>query len=535
MSPGLPLSRDARMARETHMARMARGLGRFGANVALCALGAVGVPLAHAKPAAKAPAKPAAEAPAPPSGIADALRATVATDPTAAANGAAALLAAPEGPDTAAAWAVLGAALDKLGKPHAAFAAWSEALARTPAAAGPDYVRILDLADAHGDTRHVGGLMGADFAVPMDGPTRARVALAAARHHFSRAAWGDALGLLPLAMADSATALDAEVLRAVTLAQQARYGEALPLLITAREKARAAGRDPHEVHTLTLNIARTFFALGNQGQAAEFYAQVPRDDAWWPTARFETAWAAFRAADMPKVLGELHTHHSPFFADWYFPEAELLRAQALFLMCKFGEATRTIDGFQARYQPLLDGLTALLPALDASAAFEVGAAWLAGEPTRLPVSLIRGLSTDSRFATALQAVADGRAEQASLGSAPWAAPASAALGRALERRVAEEGGRVRARAAAAEAELREMLQDIELTRIDLLTLESQLYSRAAQGEKIELGDPIGRLRKLRKAGRWVWPFQGEYWQDELGYYRVDTRSECPADLALGSR
>ena len=121
--------------------------------------------------------------------------------------------------------------------------------------------------------------------------------------------------------------------------------------MSARE--RASGRDERFRAVLDLNIARTYFALGNWGRAMEYYGRVPRSDAAWPEAQFERAWAHFRADDMPGTVALLITHDSPFFEDWYFPEGELLRAQALFLMCKFPQTTKEIDEFQASYAPIL--------------------------------------------------------------------------------------------------------------------------------------------------------------------------------------
>ena len=51
--------------------------------------------------------------------------------------------------------------------------------------------------------------------------------------------------------------------------------------------------------------------------------------------------------------------HSPFFDDWYFPEADLLRIYSLFLMCKFPEASKEINAFQDHYKPIQQRLAAL--------------------------------------------------------------------------------------------------------------------------------------------------------------------------------
>jgi len=64
--------------------------------------------------------------------------------------------------------------------------------------------------------------------------------------------------------------------------------------------------------------------------------------------------------------------------------------------------------------------------------------------------------------------------------------------------------------------------------------ETRLYEQAGATGQLEFGDPIGRLRKLRKRKNTrVWAFEGEYWADEVGYYRVVTRPDCPESLRAG--
>ena len=94
---------------------------------------------------------------------------------------------------------------------------------------------------------------------------------------------------------------------------------------------------------------------------------------------------------------------------------------------------------------------------------------------------------------------------------------------------------MRARVEKARAELTEMLQGIQITGVDITTLEADLYERAAATGTLNFGDPSARLKTLRreKKGYHVWPFEGEYWQDELGWYQVDARPDCPEKLATG--
>ena len=61
-------------------------------------------------------------------------------------------------------------------------------------------------------------------------------------------------------------------------------------------------------------------------------------------------------------------------------------------------------------------------------------------------------------------------------------------------------------------------------------METQMLNRAAQTGKMEDAKRQVRRTKRIRSGELVWEYQGELWADELGYYRVNTKSECPASL-----
>jgi tetratricopeptide (TPR) repeat protein len=498
----------------------------YGCALALCLLSG-GAPVVAAEPPAAAVSQFA--------GVADQL---TRGDWQGAADLAVGVLNNPaQAAQHAEAWAVLGRSLRVGGLPFAAHAAWLEALRLDAHKAGPDYPALLATAAELSEEAAVGAFVGQSFAVPMSEDTRRRVALYAAKHAFREQSWAAVLGMLPLVGDEGALGLDAQILRGVTLAQQYKYAEALVPLLSAVEQTRRAGRDEHHVNTVELNVARAFFAAGNLDRAMEYYSKIERSDPYWPTAHFERAWAHFRVDDMAGTIALLHTHDSPFFEEWYYPEAGLLRAQALFLMCKFPSATQAIDAFQAEYTPVNERLAETLGAIDPAAAFADGRTYLNGQPARLPRSLLRKLEWDDRFRAAVSTVALADEEITRLGSQrsrPFAERALTTATAARDVIIRREGERLISQARAARDELKEMLESIELTRIDLLTLEADLYSRAAAtGTTIEYEDRKTTLRTLRKKGKQVWPFQGEYWVDELGWYKVTARPDCPVGMQRG--
>ena len=222
----------------------------------------------------------------------------------------------------------------------------------------------------------------------------------------------------------------------------------------------------------------------------------------------------------------------------FFPEADLLRAYSEFLMCKFSDASKSMDRFVERYTPLKQELDASLPAMSPADGWADGVAMQKGEAPKLPKSVLRSFALEERFAKSMEAVADADEELTRLGSLQGHAISARATGWVQGRRdaiVQEEGGRVLGRARYAQSELADMLEGIELTRLDLLNLETQMYEKAAATGQLEFGDKIGKLREMRKnrKGARVWPFEGEFWADELGWYVIDARPDCPDAMAQG--
>ena len=437
------------------------------------------------------------------------------------------------------AWAKLADILHEYEMRVAALYAWTRSIEADPSQATSFLSTTMDIADALGDDGQLAPVLGTNLGIPgLDAPTRSRMAYLAARWNLRQGNYGTSLGILAMVDKGADVYPDAESLRGVVLAQQGRHQDALAPMLTAQAAARTSNRGDRFDNVIDLNVARAYFGAANFGQAIAYFKQVDRGSEYWPEANYERAWAHFRQNDMPATLALLHNHDSPFFDEWYFPEADLLRAYALFMMCKFTDASKEMDDFVDVYTPLKTELDGILGAMTPQEAFADARAFVDGEPSRLPKMVLRGYRNEDRFAEAIQAVTQADDELGRLPAVGGYKFGVSAIQWVTERRdaiIETEGARVLSRAQFSQNELTEMLDGIEITRLDLLNLEAQMYERAAVTGTLDYGDRIGKLRNLRKRkkGYWVWPYQGEYWGDELGWYVVDARPDCPESMAKG--
>jgi tetratricopeptide (TPR) repeat protein len=438
------------------------------------------------------------------------------------------------------AWLAIAGLAAKAELKHAQLHALSMAVQLDGDRAAGQLEAAVALAEEVGDDGELAAALNGAISVQMKPKTRAAVSFLAARWHLRQSNLGEAVGLLyTVTDTSSPYYTDARNLLGVVLTQQGKPQAALEPFQDALARGQAENRGDRWNNVVELNLGRAFFTAGNWGQAIYHYAQVQRGSEFWPQAQFERAWAHFRADDMTGSLALLMNHESPFFDEWYFAEASLLRAYSLFMMCKFPDAGEAIEDFVKRYTPMKEGLDTTLASLTPEQAFDDAVAAREGRASRLPVGMLGDLRFDDRLGDAIETLdsLDAELESARGKTGPlaeraiqWNEVRSATI-------KAEQGSRVVVRAEMAQTELKEMLTGIEITRLDILNMEAGMLERAAVTGTLEYGDPIGRLRDMKKKQKrkWIWPFQGEYWADELGWYQVDARPDCPESMATGDR
>jgi tetratricopeptide (TPR) repeat protein len=417
---------------------------------------------------------------------------------------------------------------------YSALLAYARAIDADPEVGKQVVTGALELADKVGDSRVLGPILAKNVGVATDKETRSQVAYLAAKHNVQNKEFGVAIGMLLMVDKKSEVYSDAEALRGVVLANQGRYNAALAPLLTAQALGETQEKSDRFISAVALNVARAYFGAGNYSRAVEYYAKIDRGSDFWPDAWFEKAWSHFRAQDMNGAVSALMVHDSPFFREVYHPEADLLRSYALFLMCKFKDATAEIDAFNARYEPMKEQLDATLSSYDEIAGWNDGVALVKGQRPQVPGSVIRSFAKDERFLGAVDTVEKAEEELARLqgqSASPFANRAMMTLRSRQTNIKREEGARIKDKATSARDKLGDMLANLKITKLDMMQFETMQLEQAAITGELDTGDRIGQLRKLRtRPDTRMWPWQGEYWADEVGYYNVVSRPDCPDKL-----
>ncbi|MFL5311488.1 MAG: tetratricopeptide repeat protein [Myxococcales bacterium] len=424
----------------------------------------------------------------------------------------------------------------------------AQSLARLglPASASVYYLRVLDRGPA--DPFYARALEGAVASASWDGapmtalekaPAEAVAALPpdlAARLHASLAlsAWragryADAARFADRVAASSPLYPRARYLTGL-LSQRADPQKALGIFAGIRALEGDGYAALAEVKQLaTLAAGRVLFALGRYGEASAAYASVPRFSRHWDEALFEGAYADLRGGDPGAALGKLHTLRSPQLSDEYAPEADQLAAVIYHRNCLWPQVRETLAKFAARYLPMRDRVKSFLernPAAD-----ELAGAVEAGDS--LPAPVRRRVRKNERVEAMLAELRRIDAERRKVGG-------DAELMRsALGSELADVLGKRHAAAAIAAGELiRERLAG--LTRlansldgdIEIVVFETLKGEKEFLEERIDIEALLAAQKLYRPAvtggGSEYWQFDGEYWPDEVGYYRYTVKDACPA-------
>jgi hypothetical protein len=438
------------------------------------------------------------------------------------------------------AYGKLGDLFRQLDLPYAAITAWTKAFnASDDTNAGEIGLwvpKALETARKVGDVAILEEPFSKNLALARTEDVRGEMAYLAAKEAFHKQSYGLATGMLKLVKEGDPVYPDAKALEGVIMNLQSRPTDAL----IPFEKAQKAGRDKDQrfQDLVSINIARSYYAAENFPRAIQAYAAVSRGSAFWPQAQFERGWAHFRINDMQGALAILYSLDTPFFEDWYFPEADLLRIYSMFLMCKFPEADSEIGAFRSKYKDLQSSLSGWSGKSDADS-FEIARTYVKkGKHDPLPRAILRPYATDDRFLTALATVESADDELDRLKAVSANPFSDAAREWVQERRdavIKAEGARIRGQIEAQEADITAMMGDTEIFGLDILRMKTMLYSQAAEtGKMAEAARTVQREERIRKGFR-EWPFEGEIWADELGYYRVDAAPECPVGMRVGEK
>ena len=236
-----------------------------------------------------------------------------------------------------------------------------------------------------------------------------------------------------------------------------------------------------------------------------------------------------------KALGNIHTLNAPYFENNYYPEAVLLRSVIYFKYCLYDQAEEAISDFNEKYGPLTKNLQDIVKKYDDNAEFyeyvkkvKAGKAGLDPVTQRLVMSVLNDKTLLKTFAWVDEL--DHELQMLQKSDKAWQTTQVAAevlqeLTVAQSTAQTDAGKVARDRIDRMARELGSLSRDGVKIKFEILNAKAEKLSAEAVGQRISSDhkeEPI-----VVDDEHFQWKFDGEYWKDELGYYRFKIRSRCP--------
>ena len=287
--------------------------------------------------------------------------------------------------------------------------------------------------------------------------------------------------------------------------------------------------------TALMGMARMSYQLQDWNRAIELYRRVPRDTEQWFDSLFEITWAQLRAAKLRFTLGNFHSLHSPHYEANYQPESLILRSILYLYICQYDEMEKTLNFFEKIYFPARQKLRKYIGAnpspkniyKDFDVVYQDHASYQNQTRMKIPYIVAKSILEEGDVKDGMSYITQVNAELKKVQNMPnnWQ---SSKLGRYAKRLLSKRvqnaqltvGQSIAVHMKRIRKELAQMISQHGLARYEMLNAKKDtLKTKIALKKSMKKNMQTEKSRSFYVQGGYeYWPFQGEYWLDELGNY-----------------
>jgi outer membrane protein assembly factor BamD (BamD/ComL family) len=289
-----------------------------------------------------------------------------------------------------------------------------------------------------------------------------------------------------------------------------------------------------------MQLARTHYGHRQNRYAIFYFDKVERGGTQWLESLFESSWASYRIGQYEQALGNLITLSSPFFREEYFPEALILKAVIYYENCRYREAVRIVEEFERLYAPVHTELELLVSKdMDASTYYDVLSDVQKkdrGALTHTDVILERILRlalTDQDLRKTNDSILELEGELDAFGNKGDTFKYSELTRRLLEDLKGQRTQLVQKAGLMAKGKLQRELIDLKqlLANGERIKFETTTKEKEFLEEQLRAGGRTEIVKRYRYSvavddDELYWPYEGEYWRDELGTYQYTLTKGC---------
>ncbi len=319
----------------------------------------------------------------------------------------------------------------------------------------------------------------------------------------------------------------AHYLAGALLLTEQRNREAYGQFEAAIEVADATGNtDVYELAFLAL--ARLSYELGLYDAALYYYQKVEAGSHRHPRTIFETMWTFYMKRDWNRAIGRVHALHSPYYDNWFWPDLYVIEAASYLQTCNLDEAERAVMEFDAVIDPIQSATQEFIVSITTpqEAWFAVNSYYddiRSSAGSELPLAAVRHIMAQAEFLDKARLLGQLQMERDLLGRdgatlGNWGSTASTLLESDYMTKEIEAGLSITAMLREFSNELTDW--DVKAQEIGFEVTTERLGIIDATLEGAAGGEGASAVFVL--AADWQsWPFEGEYWLDEVDNYRGD--------------
>lgn len=289
-----------------------------------------------------------------------------------------------------------------------------------------------------------------------------------------------------------------------------------------------------------MGIARTYYQAGKWEEAIDAYRDIPRDTEAWHDALFESSWAMLRAAKFRSALSNFQSLHSTYYEDFYLPESMLLRAIVYLFICKYEEMDKILNLFEKTYSPLRENIVQFMNTNSDSAAYfnEIEKAYnlkrdkkITGA-MKLPYSVARSILDEGDVKRSLIYLRNLAQEKLRVEQTPAVLKSSLGsyalkvLGNRGRNTKVAVGEMVKSHLMTVRNELKDLYEQAGFIRYEMINGKKEILKKKIAGKALEQVDEKVDRTFFVQNGYEYWPFEGEYWLDEIGNYHYLGKQSC---------
>jgi tetratricopeptide (TPR) repeat protein len=291
-----------------------------------------------------------------------------------------------------------------------------------------------------------------------------------------------------------------------------------------------------------MQLARTHYGMQQNRYALFYFNKVERGTSQWLEAMFESSWANYRVGQYEQALGNLITLSSPFFREEYFPEALILKAVIYYENCRYRESSLILQDFERTYLPVHDQLELITKKqLAASEYYGVLSDVQKKNKEGLDKSetdvilerILRLALTDQDLKKTNESILELEGEMDAFGEKGDTFRYSELSKQLLEGLKQQRTGLIEKAGIMAKGKLETELVALKQLLANGLRIKFETVSKEKDflEEQLKAGGQVSIVKKYKYSvavadDQLYWPYEGEYWRDELGTYQYTLTKGC---------